>query len=382
VIGGGRSRRVFVFLAACRHVKMTRTCAVSRSLRFPLLLACALTACSRPSTTDCPPTASEVATVEPATPVEPEPEPPAGPPARPEALTVTADDGHALRLWALLPADPRPDQRAIVLVHGRTWSGLPDFDLRVGDDPSLSLMHALAGQGIAAYALDLRGYGGTSRDASGWAEPDRAAEDLAAALAHVEAAHGGPPDLLGWSLGSLVAQLTVQRHPEAARSLVLYGYPRDLDLRTPISDPPGEPLAQANTQAAARSDFITEGTLAEAAIEAYVQASLAADPVRVDWRAMEQFDVLDPEEIGVPTLVIHGVADPIAKQLWQAKLFTRMTEGERQWVVIPNADHAAHLEQPERFMRALLAFLAVPAAPVLPEDEGLNAQQSAQHGAR
>jgi pimeloyl-ACP methyl ester carboxylesterase len=32
---------------------------------------------------------------------------------------------------------------------------------------------------------------------------------------------------------------------------------------------------------------------------------------------------------------------------------------DRQWVVIPNADHAAHLEQPARFMAALASFLGV-----------------------
>ncbi|WP_181233842.1 alpha/beta hydrolase [Enhygromyxa salina] len=330
-----------------------------RSLRIPLLLACALAACSRPATTDCPPTATATEAAAPTPPPAPEEEPEPLPPAQVEALTVAADDGHELRLWALLPpADASlAKHRPIVLVHGRTWSAVPDFDLRVDDDLSLSLMHALATRGIPAYAIDLRGYGGTPRDASGWAEPDRAAEDLAAALAYVQTAQGEAPDLLGWSLGSLIAQLTVQRHPQAAHSLILYGYPRDLDLRTPIAKPDGEPARQANTEAAARSDFVTEGTISEAAIAAYVSASLAADPVRTDWRAMHQFDALDPEQVEIPTLVIHGIGDPIAKQLWQAKLFTRMTVPDRQWVVIPNADHAAHLEQPERFMRALLGFL-------------------------
>lgn len=319
-----------------------------------LVLLCALTACSR-TDVDCPPPTTQAAP-EPDAPEPDAPEPER--PGSPEALTVTADDGHELRLWALLPpGEPDPERRALVLVHGRTWSGLPDFDLRVGEDASLSLMYALADRGIASYALDLRGYGGTPRDASGWAEPDRAAEDLFAALEFVAQQEGEAPDLLGWSLGSLVAQLTVQRHPEAARSLVLYGYPRNLDARTPVVESEGEPPKQPNTAKAAASDFITEGTISPAAIDAYVSASLAADPVRTDWRAMHQFDALDPLAIAVPTLVIHGVRDPIARQLWQAKLFTRMQAPDRQWVMIPNADHAAHLEQPELFARALLSFL-------------------------
>jgi pimeloyl-ACP methyl ester carboxylesterase len=324
-----------------------------------------LTACSQARELDCPPP-NETASVE-TTPSESDPstaELVASLPATPEALTVKADDGHELRLWALLPPgeqseqSEQSDRRAIVLVHGRTWSSAPDFALRVGEDSSLSLMHALASVGVAAYALDLRGYGGTARDASGWAEPDRSSEDLFAALEFVKQREGEAPDLLGWSFGSLVAQLTVQRHPDAARSLVLYGYPRDPDNRSAVEDG-GTPAKQANTEAAARSDFITANTIADDAVAAYVAASLAADPVRVDWRAMQQFDALDPAAITIPTLVIYGVHDPIAKQLWQAKLFTRMRVGDRQWVVIPNADHAAHLEQPARFMAALASFLGV-----------------------
>lgn len=328
------------------------------TLPFALILTATL-ACSRaPTTTDCPPASTDTKHAnhdaeDPApTEVEPEPVLPAA-----EALTVSADDGHALRLWSLAPADKQADRPAIVLVHGRTWSSLPDFDLRVGDDASLSLMAELARLGFATYALDLRGYGGTQRDASGWLTPDRAAADLTAALAFVREREGKPPAVLGWSFGALVAQLCVQRSPEAASALILYGYPRDPDERSKESEPSGEPPREPNSKAAARSDFITEGTISEQAIAAYVEASLAADPIRVDWSAGHQFNALDPAQVKIPTLVIHGVGDPIARQLWQAKLFTRLQVPDRQWVILANADHAAHLEQPADFIRALLSFL-------------------------
>jgi pimeloyl-ACP methyl ester carboxylesterase len=334
---------------------------VARRLSTALLLLTTL-ACSRaPAPTDCPPanTGTSVETER----GQPEPVPDsdaAAPLARAEALTVTADDGHAIRIWALAPATPatpKGERPAIVLVHGRTWSGAPDFDLRVGDDASLSLMHRLAGHGFATYAIDLRGYGGTERDASGWLTPDRAAADLDAALAFVREREGAAPAVLGWSFGALVAQLTVQRAPEAARALILYGYPRDPDERSSEQVAKGEPARAANSEAAARSDFITPGTISDQAVAAYVQASLAADPVRADWTAPHQFNALDPAAVTVPTLVLHGVADPIAQPLWQAKLFTRLTVADRQWVIVPEADHAAHLEQPDAFVRALLSFL-------------------------
>ncbi len=323
-------------------------------MRRLLPLALMLLAC--PAPTECPPcTPPTLAT--PAAEPDPEPEPAVAVTiAEPEPLTVTADDGHPLRLWRLEAEGPA--RGAIVLLHGRTWSGLPDFDLRVAEDRSLSLMHRLRERGYVSYALDLRGYGGTERDATGWLEPERAAEDLAAALARVREREGAAPDLLGWSYGALIGQLCVQRHPDAARTLTLYGYPRDPDARTSAQASKGDAPRVPNTEAAAASDFITPGTISADAIAAYVRVAMAADPIKADWRSTQQFNALDPELIPIPTLVLHGDRDPFDR-LWQAKLFTRIGQADKQWIVIPEGDHAAHLEQPDRFVAALLGFVEI-----------------------
>ena len=97
-------------------------------------------------------------------------------------LTVAADDGLPLVVWARAPAHPRG---TVLLVHGRTWSARPNFDLQVPGEPadSRSVLAALARAGYAAYAVDLRGYGATPRDASGWDTPARALADGASLLA-------------------------------------------------------------------------------------------------------------------------------------------------------------------------------------------------------
>ena len=151
----------------------------------------------------------------------PTPATPTPAPAEPARLVVTADDGFKLTMWRKAPAKPR---RAVLLIHGRTWSGRPDFDLQVPGE-ARSFMDALVAQGYAAYALDLRGYGATPRDATGFLTPERAAEDVAAALRMI----GDRPALFGWSRGSMVAQLTSQKHPELMAALVLFGYPADPD---------------------------------------------------------------------------------------------------------------------------------------------------------
>ena len=72
-------------------------------------------------------------------------------------------DGHPMAVWEKRPAEPRA---VVLLLHGRTWSTLPDFDLQVpGED--LSLMDGLVDRGFVTYGLDQRGYGATPRDDTG-----------------------------------------------------------------------------------------------------------------------------------------------------------------------------------------------------------------------
>src|SRR5262245_36042720 len=106
----------------------------------------------------------------------------------PERFTVQSD-GHPLAVWARRPAQPKG---AVVLVHGRTWSSRPDFDLQV---PGMqrSVMMSFVNQGFAAYAVDLRGYGETPRDATGWFTPTRGAQDVANVLAWIAPRHPGLP---------------------------------------------------------------------------------------------------------------------------------------------------------------------------------------------
>jgi pimeloyl-ACP methyl ester carboxylesterase len=268
----------------------------------------------------------------------------------PARVTVTADDGFQLTMWRKAPPQPR---RAVLLVHGRTWSGRPDFDLQVPGE-SRSFMDALVAQGYAAYAIDLRGYGATPRDATGFLTPERAAADIAAALRAI----GNRPVLFGWSRGSMVSQLAAQRTPELMSAVILFGYPTDPDH--PVLDQP-EPQAPARaptTAKAAAEDFITPGSISQRAIDAYVKAAVAADPVRVDWRHDTEWNALSPEAVHVPTLLIHAEHDPQAQPAAQARLFTRLGTTDRQWVEIPGGDHAALLENTApRMITAIRAFL-------------------------
>lgn len=279
-----------------------------------------------------------------------------------QQLTVAADDGHPLTLWAREVSRPKG---VILLIHGRTWSALPDFDLQVkarAKGESRSVMQSLNGRGYSAFALDLRGYGKTPRDSTGWLTPDRAARDVIASIEWLAARKNiKQPTLLGWSNGSIVSQLAAQRRPELISNLILYGYPRDPANPVPSLDVPAQPLREVNTRERAASDFISPDVISQEVVDAYVVAALAADPVRVDWRNPEEFGQLDPGKIVTPTLVLQGERDPLAPIEVQARLFTRLATADRQWVVLPGADHAALIEDSHAaFIAAIVAFVARP----------------------
>jgi pimeloyl-ACP methyl ester carboxylesterase len=273
--------------------------------------------------------------------------------AEPARLVVTADDGFKLTMWRKAPAQPR---RAVLLIHGRTWSGRPDFDLQVPGE-ARSFMDALVAEGYAAYALDLRGYGATPRDDTGFLTPERAAADVAAALRMI----GDHPVLFGWSLGSMVAQLASQRTPELMAAVILFGYPTDPDRKVPEQPEPVAPARQPTTAAAAAEDFIAPGVISKRAIATYVQAAVAADPVKTDWRRAREWNALAPEAVHVPVLLLQAELDPLAKVDAHARLFARLGTVDRQWVVIPKGDHAALLEDTApRMIAAIRAFLERP----------------------
>ncbi|NNF39645.1 MAG: alpha/beta fold hydrolase [Gemmatimonadetes bacterium] len=279
----------------------------------------------------------------------------AGSPAELERLEVMSD-GHPLAIWARVPTQP---QAVVLLLHGRTWSSLPDFDLQV-EGESLSLMEALAERGIATYALDARGYGDTPRDDTGWLNPDRMADDVVSVLEWLAERHPGhrAPAVMGWSYGATVAHLTAQRHPDRVSGVALHGYWKHPDRVAPPAETSGDPPRTATTEEGARSDFIVEGSISERAVDAFVAAALASDPVRADIRRIHEFNALSPDSLLSPTLILQGEFDPIAPTDAQAVLFARLGTAHKAWVVLPGCDHAAHLEVcMPRFVRALSGFV-------------------------
>jgi len=271
-----------------------------------------------------------------------------------EHFTVMAD-GHPLAVWARRPATTKG---VILLIHGRTWSALPDFDLQVPGE-SRSVMAALAARGYAAYAIDLRGYGATPRDKSGWLTPKRAAEDIHVTLSWIAKKESAARvTLLGWSNGSMLAQLVAQLHPEQLSSLILYGYPFDPDdtIDSDVDSTSRAPM-ERNGMAAAASDFVSPAVTSQRMVAAYVAAAVKADPILAEWRFYDQFNALNPKKVKVRTLLLQGEHDPNPAPALR-RLFSRLGTSDRQWVTLMGGDHAALLEDTKpAFVDAVVAFM-------------------------
>ena len=265
-------------------------------------------------------------------------------------------------------------------------------------------MQSLADLGFAAYALDLRGFGETVRDESGYTTPRRCVEDVRCAVDWISKRHGSKegenasntngdgtenyannriedpnmintnPALLGWSQGALVAQMYAQKYgPSTLSDLILFGSifdPRVIYPRKPLYDPSGKLISGgetaikppapmvANTDIASLEDFTLPGTICDEAAMTFSYLALTVDPIKAAWDDLHEFNVCNPALVHVPTMVIVGSQDPYVNWEAQRELFERLGTEDKVWCVLPGCDHAAHILKARRmFVRNLVGFL-------------------------
>ena len=285
---------------------------------------------------------------------------PAAATAAPERFTVQSD-GHPIAVWARRPPTPRG---SVLLVHGRTWSSRPDFDLQV---PGLqrSVMMSLAAEGFAAYAVDMRGYGETPRDATGFLTPKRAAADIVNVVTWVGQQHATLPKpvLIGWSRGAAQAGLAAQSAPTKMSGLVLFGFVFDPDLQFADTEAPEKPALLKNTAENAMSDFMSPKITPPIVVQAFIEQALKADPVMADLKNDIEFNGLKPDRVTVPTLVLFGENDPGVVAADAGKFFAHLGTPDKQMVQLPGADHCAHLEDThDAWIAAVVNFINRPPA--------------------
>jgi pimeloyl-ACP methyl ester carboxylesterase len=287
----------------------------------------------------------------------------------PEALEVAGADGHPIRVWRKGPVGGKP----IVLLHGRTWSARPVWDLQIGgrdgaSELGTSTMDLLAAKGYRSWAPDFRGMGGTARDAQGWTTPDTTVADMKAVLDMLKAEGIEKPPLIGWSQGALIAQMVAQEFPGSISHVALYAsiYDPDQIYPPPTAGAPGllgeQPPHVDNTMEGAMEDWTVPGIIDDEAAQAFGDVAMVWDARKVSWNALEEFNTCDPSKVTIPTLVIHGEKDIYTSMDKQAALFTGIANGNKAWRVVPGCDHPVHLypKQRQQWLDTCLSFFESP----------------------
>jgi pimeloyl-ACP methyl ester carboxylesterase len=239
-----------------------------------------------------------------------------------------------------------PHGRPVVLLHGYSdswfsWSRI--------------LPHVPAGWRV--YALDLRGHGGTSRPESGYRLADMA-DDV---LAFLDVQGIQRADVVGHSMGSLVAQHVAARAPERVSRLVLVGSTDGVNqelsrsLGEALNSMPGSVAEEFAREFQASTLYLP---VPDEFFRDVVATSLSV-PLPV-WKAvLDGFSGsaarADLARISAPTLLLWGARDAYFLRADQDALLAGIA-GSR---LLPYAEtgHAPHWERPEQFAGDLVAFL-------------------------
>jgi pimeloyl-ACP methyl ester carboxylesterase len=278
------------------------------------------------------------------------------------------------------------DGKVLLFIHGFSVPGYVAFDTNSG---SCSLMRYFARAGWDTFALDLEGFGLSTRplvmddpaafpDSKAPIHTDVTVRDVERAVDFISALRGVEQvHLLGWSQGaSLEAPLYAIQHPEKVASLVLFGVTydnpmsveereksaADSDAQKVIHSVPSlERWAGLGT----KEEFVVAGCF-----DAHRTALLASDPksgenggaVRVPAGRAADEDLTKPHfdaaKITAPTLVIRGDADTSAEREDNQQLMTALGSTVKEYVEIPDAGHFLHFENVNmEFYQAVQNFL-------------------------
>lgn len=273
------------------------------------------------------------------------PQSPAEPDNQPVSALIKVNTGITLNY--VVQGDPNGP--VVVMLHG------------AGDSwHSYARVLPLIPATYRVYAVTLRGHGLSDHPESGYARADFAA-DILDFLNQLQIHHA---TLVGHSLGSFVAQKVAEQDKDHLDRLVLIG------------SSPGTPHQHAATDEiknafSALQDPIPytfardfQASTIHTPVPAWFFETMVAEAQRVPaatWHGLgsgitanEPVDELN--KVHVPTLVFWGDKDSIFSRADQDLLVKTIPHATLR--VYPDTGHALHWEQPEKFARDLLDFIA------------------------
>lgn len=259
-----------------------------------------------------------------------------------------------------------PEQQIAPLSHGRlsyrdTGQGPPIVFLHglLGNARSWAWQFHLLSNRFRVIAWDAPGYGQSDVvDQS----LDAFAETLWEFLNHLKC---DKVNLVGHSMGGVVAAALAARHPDLVSHLVLScthpGYAE------PADTPPTEKLQsrlrdletmgpEAYGQVRARNMVAAGATEAAIDIASLVAAETGSEGLFCATR-MLQFADARPlySTLPMPVLVLNGTEDPVVKPAMKQELL-RLTPSARH-EDLPSVGHAPYLEDPEKYSQILTSFI-------------------------
>jgi pimeloyl-ACP methyl ester carboxylesterase len=251
----------------------------------------------------------------------------------------------------------------LVLVHGFSGFG-PTWD-RVA--PTLRRQRRLL-------APELRGHGASEWDPTGQYRAERYVADLVAVVEYFGLARF---DLLGHSLGALIAVIFAARYPERVSRLILDdASPRPTEFLVRQAHQAIEPpLTFPSWSAAAATARPEWAELPEEVIQHRLRHRLTARPDgTIGWRhdvaglfaarraaidplfAEGQWELL--AGLHGPTLLIRGERSAVVRQEIAERMLA--TSPGMRLFVLPDAGHYGHREQPGAYAREVSSFLEQP----------------------
>jgi pimeloyl-ACP methyl ester carboxylesterase len=188
--------------------------------------------------------------------------------------------------------------------------------------------------------------------------------DQTAAL--IEALHLGPTDVLGWSMGGMIAQAVAVLHPSLVRRLVLCATLPGNGKATAPSAAAGRSLTHPTGNAILASLFPKNQRAAE---KAYVDGIIGYPHFYLPGAAVDklQLATLAPwlrgktapgrliGTISVPTLVADGLDDVLVPTANDSELHTVIKDSQLR--LYPDAGHAFLFQDEQQFVPAVETFL-------------------------
>jgi len=275
-----------------------------------------------------------------------------------------------LYIWEKYAETPK-DKPIIVLCHGSATAGKESFDLQVPGKPTYSLMDVLGQNGFDVFALDVRGFGRSTRP-EGHMTTAEAGQDLNAVVDYVlKLRDVKKVNLLAWSWGTQYGGMFVMSQPAKVERYVSYAQMHvnspDLAKRRARIDAFRENAYVTIPEAGWKPRFysmappeVSDPEVVDAFAKAAVRVEVKS-PTGPQLDMVTIMPMLNPRLIPVPVMIIHGQYDDVADLDGLLPFFAQLPNPRKQYVVVPDAGHMMHLQKGHRlFQQDVIAFFQAP----------------------